>query len=124
MQAHGNDGAALPLSLRFESQAAADAERLAGPIKDYKSTLQIIVNGKLVKEKTIEVNAPLAYGGYTFYQSGYDPRDPSWTSLQVVRDPGVLIVYAGFVLMMVGLTVVFWLAPAAESSQRKAGVSS
>jgi cytochrome c biogenesis protein ResB len=61
--------------------------------------------------KTIEVNDPLTHRGYTFYQSGYDARRPNWTSLQVVRDPGVPLVYGGFLMMIVGLAAVFYLYP-------------
>ena len=82
-----------------------------GQVKDWKSTLQILEDGVVVKEKTIEVNSPLSYKGYTFYQSGYNPKDPKWTSLQVVRDPGVPLVYAGFFFLIVGLTMVFYLYP-------------
>jgi predicted MFS family arabinose efflux permease len=53
----------------------------------------------------------MKYGGYTFYQTGYDPKDPTWTSLQVVRDPGVPLVYAGFAFLIAGLFTVFYLNP-------------
>ena len=39
--------------------------------KDYKSWLSIIKNGRVVVKKMIEVNNPLKFGGYTFYQSSY-----------------------------------------------------
>ncbi|MBF0516721.1 MAG: cytochrome c biogenesis protein ResB [Nitrospirae bacterium] len=39
--------------------------------KDYSSWLSVIENGKTVLKKTIGVNYPLKYKGYTFYQSGY-----------------------------------------------------
>ena len=80
-------------------------------IKDWKSTLVILEDGKEVRRKTIEVNFPLTYRKYTFYQSGYDKRRPDWTSLQVVNDPGVPVVYAGFALMIAGLFVVFYVSP-------------
>jgi cytochrome c biogenesis protein ResB len=57
------------------------------------------------------VNRPLTFKGYTFYQSGYDPNDLSWTSLEVVRDPGVRLVYLGFILLIGGLFTVFYLNP-------------
>ncbi|HTS17895.1 MAG TPA: cytochrome c biogenesis protein ResB, partial [Verrucomicrobiae bacterium] len=52
-----------------------------------------------------------SYKGYTFYQSGYNPDDLSYTAFQVVKDPGVPVVYAGFALMIVGLFIVFYLNP-------------
>jgi len=39
--------------------------------KDYKSHLQIVDDGRAVREKVIEVNDPLKYGGFTIYQSSY-----------------------------------------------------
>ncbi|MGA1824500.1 MAG: cytochrome c biogenesis protein ResB [bacterium] len=39
--------------------------------KDYKSTLTIIENNKEVMTKIIEVNKPLTFNGYKFYQSSY-----------------------------------------------------
>ena len=123
--AHGSGGGAgAQLHLRYESMAPMPAAQPAGRVKDFKSHLQIVAGDQVVKEKTIEVNAPLSHGGYTFYQSGYDPRDMTRSTLQVVRDPGVHVVYAGFTLMMVGLSIVFWLAPSMESARRKAGVPS
>ncbi|HHT9152963.1 MAG TPA: cytochrome c biogenesis protein ResB, partial [Candidatus Hypogeohydataceae bacterium YC40] len=38
-------------------------------IKDWKSKLRIVDGGKTVMEKTIEVNDPLKYKGYAFYQA-------------------------------------------------------
>ena len=105
---HGAELPGAKLDLRYQVSARPSRQR---SIKDYKSTLRIIEDGEVVREKTIEVNSPLSYGGYTFYQSGFDPKDPKWTSLQVVRDPGVPLVYAGFGLMMVGLTAVLYLYP-------------
>jgi len=35
----------------------------------------------------------------------------SWSTLEVVRDPGVVVVYSGFALLMVGLLIIFYLNP-------------
>ena len=101
------DGEAPALNMVYQVRAAAEPPT----VKDFKSHLRLLEGDAVVKEKTIEVNAPLSYKGYTFYQSGYDPDRPDWTSLQVVRDPGVPFVYAGFALMICGLTAVFYLYP-------------
>lgn len=49
-----------------------------GSVKDWKSTLSIIKNDQRILTKTIEVNHPLSYKGFIFYQSGYgwDWRNP------------------------------------------------
>ncbi len=39
--------------------------------KDYRSWLTVIKDGKEVMRKVIEVNKPLRFEGYTFYQSSY-----------------------------------------------------
>jgi len=51
---------------RFETLYHQD-----GSVKDWKSTLSIIRNNQSFLTKTIEVNHPLSYQGYVFYQSGY-----------------------------------------------------
>lgn len=50
-----------------------------GAVKDWKSTLTVIENEKPGLSKTIEVNHPLSYKGYVFYQSsyGWDWRNPA-----------------------------------------------
>ena len=50
-----------------------------GSVKDWKSTLTVIENESPRLTKTIEVNYPLTYKGYVFYQSsvGWDWRNPT-----------------------------------------------
>ncbi len=86
-------------------------QALSANITDFKSKLAIIDGGQIVKTKTIEVNDPLQYKGYTFYQSDYDPHDLTWTGIQVVKDPGVPVVYTGFCVFIAGLIFVFYGKP-------------
>ena len=44
-----------------------------GQPKDYRSQVQVLVNGQVVKEGTIRVNYPLSYGRLKIYQSFYGP---------------------------------------------------
>jgi len=74
-------------------------------ISDYVSRLQIIENNKIVAEKNIEVNHPLAFGGYHFYQHSYDAQAGQYTVLAVVSDSGLDFVYAGYLMLCGG---VFW----------------
>jgi len=76
--------------------------------KDYFSDLVAIQNGKVVVEKTIEVNDPLHWGGYHFYQADYDKEQEAFTVLAVRSDSGLWVVYAGFVLLVAGAFVRFW----------------
>ena len=52
------------------------------------------------------MNNPLRYGGYTFYQSGFDP-DNQGSSLQVVRNPSWLTPYLACLIVGGGLLLQF-----------------
>lgn len=81
-------------------------------IREFRSRLRFSEGARMV-ERSVKVNSPVEFAGYTFYQSGYDPQRPEWTSLEVVRDPGTPIVFAGFALLNVGIAVLYlrrWLA--------------
>jgi len=54
--------------------------------------------------RVISMNHPLDYGGYTFYQSSYHPQGAGFISvLSVSRDPGRNVVFAGYVVMLIGM---------------------
>ena len=78
-------------------------------ISDYISELEVIKDGEVVAEKNIEVNHPLHYGGYHFYQNDYDHQDGRYTFLEVVSDTGLNLVYAGYVMLCVGIFWQLWL---------------
>ncbi|RJP64694.1 MAG: hypothetical protein C4532_18805 [Candidatus Abyssobacteria bacterium SURF_17] len=87
-------------------------------IRDFYSILQIIDGGKMVAEKKIEVNDPLRYGGYSFYQSSYDSEALRWSGLQVKKDPGVPLVYAGFSFQILGMIVIFYINPLVRKARK------
>jgi len=76
------EGQALPVpkanfNLRldkFETEFYPD-----GSVRDWKSTLTVIENEKSLLSKIVEVNHPLAYKGFIFYQNsyGWDWKNPS-----------------------------------------------
>jgi len=78
-------------------------------ISDYISELEVIKNSKVVAKKDIEVNHPLHFGGYHFYQHSYDAPLGRFTILMVVSDSGLNIVYAGFLLLCIGVFWQLWL---------------
>jgi len=78
-------------------------------ISDYISELQIIENNKVIVEKNIEVNHPLHFGGYHFYQHSYDDQAGQYTVLAVVSDSGLNVVYIGYMMLCVGVFWHFWL---------------
>jgi len=84
------------------------------PIDQYISHVRVVENGQPVVTKAIQMNDPLKYKGYTFYQSSYESEagDASrYSILSVKRDPGVWFVYLGFGMLTLGLVVVFYVNP-------------
>ncbi|MDP3790933.1 MAG: cytochrome c biogenesis protein ResB [Candidatus Omnitrophota bacterium] len=79
--------------------------------KDFISKVTILKAGKEIITKDIRVNEPLRFGGYTFFQFSYDAEDLKWSVLQVVKDPGVGVVYAGFIMLIAGLIIIFYVNP-------------
>lgn len=64
-----------------------------GAVKDWKSTLAVFENGQQIRTQTIEVNHPLSYKGFMFYQSsyGFNWDNPSFEILAKKKDdPGFL----------------------------------
>jgi cytochrome c biogenesis protein ResB len=57
------------------------------------------------------VNDPLSYKGYSFYQSNYRKEDPTYSGILVVRDPGLPVVWAGFVMVCAGVIFAFYARP-------------
>jgi len=91
--------------------------RPGGPdVKDWKSSLVILEEGQEAHEKVIEVNHPMHYGGYYFYQHDFqhDPETDrwSWSVIHVRSDSGIIPVCAGFLLLCVGVFWHLWLRPA------------
>jgi hypothetical protein len=80
-------------------------------VRDFLSTVSVLEEGSVVMTKTIEVNHPLSYGGYVFYQASYDPNRPGWTGLEVVADPGIMLVYLGLIMLLAGVALVVFVVP-------------
>jgi hypothetical protein len=78
-------------------------------IREYISELQVIRDNKVVAEKEIQVNHPLHYDGYHFYQQDYDHQNASYTVLMVTSDSGLALVYVGYVMLCVGVCWHFWI---------------
>ena len=88
----------------------------AGPIagiSDYKSHIQILYPNEASPrlERIIEVNHPLHFAGYHFYQHSYDSEALQYTVLHVVSDSGLRLVYLGYWLLGLGVLGRFYLRP-------------
>jgi len=64
-------------------------------------------------EAKIHMNNPLDYRGYTFYQSSYqeNPGQPTISIFSIARDPGTPVKYAGSILLVGGIALMFWFKP-------------
>lgn len=93
----------VPLGADENIKFIFDGEQL---IKEFTSTVKFIDCEKQ-EVKTIKVNFPTQFKGYTFYQTGYDAERLNWTALEVVRDPGVSVVFGGFILLNAGIILIY-----------------
>ena len=97
----------LPAHTHSEDELVFTYRRI---ISEYISELQVIRDGKVVAEKEIQVNHPLKYGGYHFYQYNYDHEDCLYTVLEVTSDSGLAAVFAGYLMLCIGLCWHFWIS--------------
>jgi len=82
--------------------------QLRTPVKDYFSDVTLLEGEKPITKKTIEVNHPLYYGGYHFYQHSYDSKKGQYTILKVHSDSGLNLVYAGYLMLCSGALWHLW----------------
>jgi hypothetical protein len=87
-------------------------------ISEYISELQVIRDGKVVAAKDIQVNHPLHYGGYHFYQQDYDHQAGRYTVLEVTSDSGLVSIYAGYLMLCIGLCWHFWINKLSDKRSR------
>ena len=66
--------------------------------------------------RTIRMNTPLRYRGFSFFQSSYVPGSQETTVLSARNDPGTPFVYAGFLIVIAGVVSMFLLRPATAQS--------
>lgn len=88
-------------------------------VKDYFSDVVIIKDGEEVLNKTIEVNHPLRYGGYHFYQHSYDSKAGRYTILLVASDSGLYMVYSGYWMLGIGVFWQFWFRSIVEYIKKR-----
>lgn len=82
-----------------------ECEITGGGIKEFRSDVSVVENGKVKLKKTVKVNDPLKYRGYTVYQASYDEKTLKSSGFIVKKDPGVPVVYAGFLLLCLGMAI-------------------
>ncbi|MBI4230775.1 MAG: cytochrome c biogenesis protein ResB, partial [Planctomycetes bacterium] len=82
-----------------------------GDVKSFRSRLAILEGGREVLQGNVEVNHPLPYKGWLFYQANYSADDPTYSGFLAVKDPGLPWVFAGFVMIVAGAVFVFYIRP-------------
>lgn len=92
-----------------DGKLALTFERKMEEIKEYRSKLRFINNGRVDREVVIKVNKPFKYKGFAFYQSNYDPKDLTYSGIEVVKDPGLGLVWLGFIMLSLGILHSFFI---------------
>lgn len=95
----GMHGGELPFRVAY---GLKDAE-----VKNFTSVLLVTPAEGGAFPAEVSVNSPLRTGGYTLYQSSYDPADAGYSLLTVTRDRGTWVVYLGFAALLGG--ILLWL---------------
>ena len=70
------------------------------------------------RAREIRVNDYFKWRGYRFFQTNADPRNPRYSGIGVVYDPGIPIVLIGMYLTIFGAVVAFVLRPIFSSKNR------
>lgn len=100
--------AAQPQAIMLARGGALVFEKRQEEVKSYLST--VTVKGPdQTKQAVISVNDPLSFQGWVLYQVNYDPKNPRYSGLEAVYDPGVAWVFLGFAIISIGVFFVFYL---------------
>ena len=77
-------------------------DNLQAAPEEYRALVGVYEEDRLVTEQVVEVNRPLRWRGYIFYQD-----DPRYRYLKVVRDPSLPVVYVGLAMVLAGTAAHF-----------------
>lgn len=71
--------------------------------------LRVSDDGKTLLQGASEVNAPLQWNGLSFYhtQVSHDPDGRKYAGIQIVKDPGRPLVFAGMIVTTLGALLAF-----------------
>lgn len=102
----------LPFTVLLEDFSLERYAANPQTVSEFVSRIRLIEAGANT-HAAVRVNHPITYRGFRIYQLGYNPDDPAWTALLLVKDPGIPIAYTGFGLLLVGLITTLYLVPLA-----------
>ena len=104
----------VPAAKAEAVQRGLPALYLAAPrqdVKAYKSDVEILEDYRRMAHKVVEVNHPLHYGGYHFYQHSYGDQGGMYSVFSVVSDSGLWPVWIGFGMLCAATVWRMWLTP-------------
>lgn len=79
--------------------------------KKFESDVTIFTKDGKQLSTTIEVNKPISVNGWKLYQLGYNNKEGKWSSystIELVKDPWLPVVYSGIALLLLGSLTMFW----------------
>ena len=86
----------------------------------FESDLEIADSARGLRlSKTISMNHPLTYRGYTMFQASFSEGPVETTVLSVRKDLGTPVVYAGFITVVLGLLLMFYLRTNGSGNPRR-----
>lgn len=103
------------LSLRLDNQVS-----LVMPNREPKRFISdiTIYTQQGERSEVLEVNRPLSLAGWKIYQASYDAergKRSEYSTLEIVKDPWLPVVYIGIVMLLVGSIFLFVSAPKKET---------
>ncbi len=99
----------LPAALNLDEQYSL--VMTAPEPKKFSSEVSIYHKDEQPKEATLEVNKPVSLAGWDIYQLSYDAAFGKWSrssTFELVRDPWIVVVYAGIFMMLLGAVYTLW----------------
>jgi hypothetical protein len=93
----------LPADFPFEFKLVA---YMSPVIKKTWVDLKLIKDSEIVAEGKTGVNSPLKWSGMNFYHTAtnWDKSGNPFIGIQITKDPGIVYVYTGFVMVFLGCT--------------------
>ena len=112
LAAKNPDGSTAGGTTYFDGKVGLSYHAKDAEPKDFRSVLVIEdKDGHELARKEVSVNDPLIFRGHWFYQSNYDPKDPTVSGIMVVYEPGLWLTYLGFASLILGSLWMFYLKP-------------
>ncbi len=103
----------LTLESRPDKQTKHWKSYLSVLERDKKSGGLLVKNGEPVvkAQGVVQLNQPMYYGGYWFYQTNAKVEDPDYSGIGVNREPALSVLYTAFVTLALGVLLMFYWKP-------------